>query len=134
MIDVHDEIVNFEIAEVGYERASRGAAALVDLSFLLEDVGLGPDLQCGVGQSKATGQPADSNEERGGVRVLGPFDRDGENLVVGQKLNGALRATLRVRDEDHRLAALAAAADFADPLGQAAAEFQRRLTRDVHRL
>ena len=49
------------------------------------------------------------------MRVLGPFDRHRQNLVVGQKLDGPLRATLRVRDEDHRLAALAAAADLGRP-------------------
>ena len=48
MIDVDDEVADLQIAEVGQERARRGAPALVNLPLFLEDVGLRPDLQPGI--------------------------------------------------------------------------------------
>ena len=57
VIDVDDEVADLQVAEVGEERrASRERAALVDLALLLEDVGLGPELERGVGQPEARGR------------------------------------------------------------------------------
>ena len=67
------------------------------------------------------------------MRVLGAFHRHGKDLVVGEELDRPLGASRRVRDEDQRVAALAAAADLFDPVFQAAGELDRRLTGDVDR-
>jgi hypothetical protein len=53
VIDVDDEIADFEIAEIGEEGAGRRSAALVNLALFLEDVRLGPDLQCCIRQPEA---------------------------------------------------------------------------------
>ena len=81
------------------------------------------------GQAEAARQVADADEHRRGVRVLGALDRHREDLVVGEQLDRALGAALRVRDEHDRVAALAAAPDLGDPVRHAAGELQRRLTR-----
>ena len=67
VVDVHDEIADLEIAEVGQERAGRRAAALVDLPLFLEDVGLGPELQRGLGQPEPAREVADADEHRRGA-------------------------------------------------------------------
>ena len=45
VVDVHDEVVDLQVAEVREERARRGAPPLVRLALFLEDVGLGPELE-----------------------------------------------------------------------------------------
>ena len=52
VVDVDDEVADLQVAEVGQERAGRRLAALVDLALLLEDVGLGPELELGLGRRK----------------------------------------------------------------------------------
>ncbi len=131
VIDVDDEVADLEVAEVGEEGAGGGLAPLVHLPFFLEDVGLGPELQAGVRQTEAAGQPADADQHRGGVRVLGALHRHGEDRVVGEQLDGALGAALRVGHEHHRVAALPALLDVGDPILQAAAELPCRLRGNV---
>ena len=63
--------------------------------------------------------------------VLGALDRRREDVVVRQQLDRALGAARRVRDEDNRVPALAAAADLGDPFRHAPGELDRRLTGDV---
>ena len=128
VVDVDDEVADLEVAEVGEERPRRRPAALVGLPLLLEDVGLGPELEPGLGQAEAAAQMADADEHGARVRVLGALDRRGEDLVVGEQLDRALGAARRVRDEDHRVAALAAAPDLRDPVRHAPGELERRLT------
>ena len=53
VIDVHDEVVDFEIAEIREERLRRRAPPLRGAPFFLEDVGLGVDLQTGGRQPEA---------------------------------------------------------------------------------
>ena len=65
------------------------------------------------------------------MRVLAALDRHREDLVVSQQLDRAFGAASRVRDEDHRVAALAAATDLFYPILDPPREFNRRLTGDV---
>ena len=68
------------------------------------------------------------------VRLLGAFDRSGEDLVVGEELDRALGTARRSwRSTTIVSPALAASADLGDPLGDAAGELERRLTGDVCR-
>ena len=67
VVDVDDEVADLQVAEVGEERARRRAAALVRLAFFLEDVGLGAELQAGLGQPEAARQMADADEHGGGA-------------------------------------------------------------------
>ncbi len=92
VVDMDDEVAGLEVAEVGQERARRRLAALVNLAFFLEDVGLGPELELGFRQAEAAAQMADADEHGRGVRVLGTLHRHGEDLVVGEELNRALGA------------------------------------------
>ena len=65
------------------------------------------------------------------MRVLGALDGHGEHGVVAEELDRALGASLRVRDKDHRLAALTSALDLGDPILEAPSELERGLSRDV---
>ena len=67
------------------------------------------------------------------VRVVGMLHRHGEDLVIGQELDRALGTARGVRDEDHRVAALATATDLLDPVLHAPRELDRGLTPDVDR-
>jgi hypothetical protein len=51
MVDVHDQVVDLQIAEVREERSSCRAAPLVDLFFFLETSVSAP-IQPGVGRSE----------------------------------------------------------------------------------
>ena len=90
VIDVHDQVVHFQIAEVGEERAGGRPPALMNLALLLEDVGLGPDLQRRVRQPETAREVARAHEHCGCVRICGPLDRNREDLVIGQQLDGPL--------------------------------------------
>ena len=49
VVDVDDEIVDFQVAEIGEERAGgRPPPLLVRLPLFFEDVGLGPELESGL--------------------------------------------------------------------------------------
>ena len=133
VVDVDDEVAGLEVAEVRQERARRRLAALVDFPLFLEDVGLGPELELCFRQPEAAAEMPDADQDGRRVRVLGALHRRGVDLVVGEELNRPLGAARRVRDEDHRVAALAAAADLLDPVLHAPGELDRRLTADVDR-
>ena len=65
VIDVHDEIPDLQVAEVGEEGARRRAAALVRLSLFLEDVRFGPELQARIRQTEPAREMAYGDEHRG---------------------------------------------------------------------
>ena len=112
----------------------RRAPALVNLPLFFEDVGLGPELEPGLGQPEAAREVAGRRRARAvRLRVFGALDRHGEDVVVGEQLDGPLGAARGVGDEDDGVAALAAAADLRDPVLHAAVELHRRLTGHVAR-
>ena len=133
VIDVDDEVADLEVAEIGEERAGRGAAAVRGAALLLEDVGLGEDLQRRLRQAEAARQAAGGDEQRGGVRHLGARlhgvapvrvheDGDGDQVVVAQDFDGALGAARRGGDEQHGLPRQPPALDLLRPIGHAPAE------------
>jgi hypothetical protein len=65
------------------------------------------------------------------VRVLGPFDRDGDDLVLLEDLDGALRAPGAVGDEEDGVATLARLTDVGDPVADTAAELEGGLAKDA---
>ena len=99
VVDVDDEVADLQIAEVGQERARRGAAPLVDLPLFLEDVGLGPELERGSGRRK----PRERWPTR---RAPMPCARPRRARSAPRRPRSrraarrALGAALRVRDED----------------------------------
>ena len=109
VIDVDDEIADLQIAQVGEERLGRRPAALRRAALLFEDIGLGVDLQAGVGQPEAARQRADRDQHRGVARVLGAIDRHREDVVFLEQLDRPLGAARRRGDEQRRLAARRAA-------------------------
>ena len=102
-------------------------------ALFFEDVGFGPELERGVGQAEAAGQPAHADQDRRRADVLGALDGRREDVVVREQLDRALPAPGGIRDEHDRVAALPPAADLGDPLGHAPGELDRGLTRDVQR-
>ena len=79
-----DEVANLQVAEIGQERLRGRAALFVGVPFLVEDVGLGPELQAGSGQAEPLGQVADRYQHGRRVGVLAAFDRRRRYLVVGR--------------------------------------------------
>ena len=98
-----DEVADLEIAEVGEERLRGGPAPFVRGALLVEDVGLGPELERGIGQPEALRQAADGHQDRAGVRVFTAIDRRGRHLVVGQHLDDPLGPAGGQRHEHDRL-------------------------------
>ena len=110
----------------------RRAAPLVRDALFVEDVGLGPELQRGVGQAEALRQPADGDEHGAGVRVLAAIDRRGRDLVVGEHLDRRARRGRRCwRRKRPSRRRSRASRNCADPVLHAAGELHRRLRRDV---
>ena len=134
VIDVDDEIADLEIAEIGEERARRRAAPFVDLSFFLENVRLGPELESGIRKAKSAGQMSDAHEDGGSSHLLGTLDRRGVDLIVAEHFDRSFRAARGVGNKHHRLAEFAAAPDLGHPVGDAAGELQCWLTGNVIRL
>ena len=137
MIDVHDEVADLQVAQVGEERLREVAPLLGRAALLFEDIRLRVDLQAGIGQSKAARQRADGDEHRRGVRVLGALHGDRDDLVFLEDLDRPLRAAVAVGHEQDRLAALARLADLGDPVVDTAAELHRGLATHLaygHRL
>ena len=134
VIDVDDQVIDFQIAEVGKEGACRGASALVSLALFLEDIRLGPELERRLGQAEPAREVADADEHGGGPHFFGPFNGRRVDLVVGEELDGPFGPAVGVGDQHHRLARLTASTNLGNPVGDAARELERRLTGDVHGL
>ncbi len=131
MIDVDHEVADLEVAEVREKRLGGGAAPFGRATLLLEDVGLGVDLQPGVGQPEAARQRADGHEERRVAGIFGALDRDGEHALFLQQLDRPFGSPGRGRDEQGRVAVLAKPADLGHPVLDAALELDRRLAAHV---
>ena len=134
VIDVDDEIADFQIAEVREEGGGGRAPALVDLALLFEDVGLGPELETRFRQPEPLREVAGADQHAGPVGIFGALDRHREDVVVGEQLDGAFGTAGRVGDEEDGVAALASAANLRHPVLDAAVELHRRLTGHVARL
>ena len=65
------------------------------------------------------------------LRVVGAIDRNGEDLVFLEQLDGAFRAARRRRHEQRRLVFVPKRPDLGDPIAEAAVHGQRRLTSHV---
>ncbi len=135
MVDVHDQIFDLEIAQVRQERLGNRAVpvalALYLGPLLLEDVRLGDDLQLGPREPEPLRELTDGDVDGDVQQLVRSVDQHTAQAVFGKQLCRALGAPLCARDEQHGVPALAHAPDFGDPLLNAAAEFDRRLTGDV---
>ena len=65
------------------------------------------------------------------MRILGPLDRNRDDVVVVQNLDGALRAAGAVCDDDHCRATLSCAPDISNPVCYPAVELHGRLAADL---
>ena len=133
VVDVHDQVADLEIAQVGEERRgqrpfARRAAAM---AILFEDVAFGVQGQAGIGETHAAGERAHGDEDRPGGHFAGAGGQLGAHVVVGQHLHRAIGAAGGLGDEHHGLAGGTPVADVLDPVGDAAVEFLGRLGRDV---
>ena len=86
--------------------------------LFFEDVGLGVNLQRRLRQPEAARQRADRHQHGAGMRVLGAFDRNGDDFVLLQDLDRPLGATVRCRRRTARCRRGArACTDLGDPVG-----------------
>ena len=131
VVDVDDEVANLEIAQIGQKCLRRRPPAFGRAALFFEDVVLGVDLQARGGQPEPTRQTADRHQHSGVARVFRALDGNREDAVLLQQFDRALGAPRRRRDKQRRRAFIAAPADLGDPVGNAAVEFDRRLTRNV---
>ena len=136
VIDVDDQVVDLEIAQVREERLRNRpvpVALALDLrALLLEDVRLGDDLQLGARQPEAFRELADGDVHGDVQQLVGAIDQDAAEAVLGEQLGRALGAPFGAGDEQHGVAALAHALDLGDPFLNAAAKFDGGLTGDVY--
>ncbi len=131
MIDVDDEIADLEIAQVGEKRLRGGAVPFGRPALFVEDVGFRVDLQAGGRQSKALGHAADGHEHRRVPRVVGPIDRNGEDLVFLEQLDGPFRPARGRRHEQRGLVFVTKRPDLGDPIPEASVHGQGGLTSHV---
>ncbi len=134
VVHVHHEVVDLQVSEIR-QKGSRGRSpAFVSLALLFEDVRLCPELKACFRQPEPARQMPHADKDGGRSHFLRSFDRSRIDLVVGEDFDGALGTTGGVRDEDHRVAGFASAADLGHPVGHTTGEFERRLTGNVHGL
>ena len=133
VIDVHDQVLDFEVAQIREERLGDRAVPVslaLDLGALfLEDVGLGNNLQLGARQPESFRQLPDGDVHGDVQQLVGAIDEDAAETVLGEQLGGTLGPPFGAGDEQHGVAALAHALDLGDPFLDAAAEFDGGLTR-----
>ena len=108
VIDVHDQIAGFQIAQVREEcRGQRAFARRRGAPPLfLEDVGFGVDAERRVGQPESTReQPFGDDDGALDALVRGRREQRAE-LVVVQQLHGSLGTPMRAGDEKNAVAAV----------------------------
>ena len=127
MVHVHDQVADLQIAQVRKKRLGGRFSPLGRAPILLEDVGLGVNLQPGVGQPEAARERADGDKHGRVPRFFGAIDRHGEHVVLLQHLDRPFGASRRGRNEERRLSLVAQAANFRDPVGHTPFELHGRL-------
>ncbi len=131
VIDVNDEVADFQVPQIGEKRLRRRSAALRCAPVLFEHVGFGVDLERCVRQPETARQPADRHQHRRVARIVGAFDRHREEVVLLQQLDGAFGAAGRGGDEERGFALFAEAPNLVHPVRDAASQLDRRLAADV---
>ena len=132
VVHVHDQVANLQVPEIREERARRRSPALVDPAFLLEEIRLGEDQQRALRQVEAARELSGRDEHGGARKVVGRADGTRPDLVVGEKLDGALGAAGAGGDEDDGVAAVSGGANLVGPVADAAVVLERRHGRHVH--
>ncbi len=142
VIDVDDQIVDLEIAQVGEEGgASRSLLAARRSCGALRRrcrsrrrpaepgaCGLAARLRALTGLGDETlRQPALGDHHGAADHIAGVRRHHRANVVVLQQFNGALGAAVRAGDEDDVIAVRLRGLDVVDPVGNAAVESRRRL-------
>ena len=131
MVDVHHEVADLEVAQVGQERACRGTPALGRVPLLFEDVRLGVEHEPAGRQPEPARQPAEADQQRRRMSVLRAVEGRRNHAVLTRDLQHAFRAAGRLREKEHRLLALTGRTNLRHPVLHAAPELHRRLAGDV---
>jgi hypothetical protein len=87
---VHDEVADFQVAEIRQERAARGSTPFVRPPLFFKEIGLRKQTQVCRRQMEALRQPAGRDEDGGGFKRLGVGDGARPDFVVGQQFDRAL--------------------------------------------
>ena len=133
VVDVDDAVPRLQVAEVGEERPGGVGPALAHPPFFVEDVGLGEDLQARVGQAEPAGELPRRHQQGRPVGLVGAVDGEGGEVVVGEQLDDPLGPAGGPRDEERRVAALAAPGDLGRPVADPPVHLDDRLARHVVR-
>ena len=130
VVDMHDEIAHFQVAQIGEERLGGGPFPVLAALFL-ENVCLGIELQRRIREAEAAREVAGGHQHCRVPGIVGPIDRDGEEVVFLQQLDRPLRPSAGGRDEEDRLAFLPQSLDVGHPVRHATMEFDTWLAADV---
>ena len=133
MIDVDDQVAGLEIPQVRQKRLGGRLPPLWSAPILLEDVGLGINLESGVRQPEPAGEPADGHEHGRVPRVFRTIDGNGEDVVLLQQLDRALGPARRRGDEQDRLSLVAEPSNLGNPIGNPALQLDGGLAANVSR-
>ena len=135
VIHVHDQVFDFQIAQIGKKCFGNGPMAVAlafDLgAFLLEDVRLRNNLQLGARQPESLRELPNGDVHRDVQQLVRPIDQNASEAVLAEELRGAFGASLCGGHEHDGVAALTHALDFGDPLLNTAAKFDGGLAGDV---
>ena len=132
VIDVHDQIADLQIAKVGEKGLREIAPLLGRVTFFLEDVRLGVDLQGRVRQPEAARQRTDGDEHRR-ARTRPPRVRRGTATISYScriSIVRSARPWLPATNRGSRPLARALP-DVGDPVVDPAVELHGRLTSDM---
>ena len=131
MVDVHHEVADLEVAQVGQERAGRGTAALGRVPLLLEDIRLGIEHEPAGRQPEPAREPAEADQQRRRMGVLRavegaaitPYSRATSSMRSARPGVSARKSTVSSRSPERT--------NLRHPVLHAAPELHRRLAGHV---
>ena len=130
VLDVDDVIADLQVAEIRQKRP-RNRPLPPDPVLLLEQIRLRVDLERGVGQSESSRERSGHHQHGRRMRVRSAIERHADQPVLGEQLDDPFGSPIRGRHEELRIAALAAAPHFGDPVAEPAMELNGGLAGDV---
>ena len=131
VVDMDDVITHLEIAQVR-EEGTRDRSPLVDdPRFLVEQVGLGVDLEAGFRQPEAARELTGGHQQRCCLCDLGTVNLDRGEAMLAQELGDPLRAPRRGGHEQLGFPARATVPHLTHPIAEPPVEGQRRLARNT---
>ena len=133
VVDVYDRIADLQIAKIGQKRSRDRAPAFMRSALLVEDVGLGVELQRRIREAEAARELASRYHNGAWPCLLAALDKRGWQLVVHRQLDDPLGAPRRRGNDHGGIAPFERTACVRHPVAKSAPEFHRRLAGDMTR-